>query len=146
MGFTYKFQRILTLREREKDEAIIAYEKAVRKFEEVAEKLYRLLKKKETLEEDRLNKIQRGLSVQELRLHQEFIANLEGEINIVQQAVIRARQAMQYEQKRILAKNIEVKKLEILKEKEYEKYIHLLAKEEEKQLDEIASKKVARGD
>ncbi len=146
MGFTYKFQRILTLREREKDEAIIAYEKAVRKFEEVAEKLYRLLKKKETLEEDRLNKIQRGLSVQELRLHQEFIANLEGEINIVQQAVIRARQAMQYEQKRLLAKNIEVKKLEILKEKEYEKYIHLLAKEEEKQLDEIASKKVARGD
>lgn len=146
MGFTYKFQRILTLREREKDEAIIAYEKAVRKFEEVAEKLYSLLKKKETLEEDRLNKIQRGLSVQELRLHQEFIANLEGEINIVQQAVIRARQAMQYEQKRILAKNIEVKKLEILKEKEYEKYIHLLAKEEEKQLDEIASKKVARGD
>lgn len=146
MGFTYKFQRILTLREREKDEAIIAYEKAVRKFEEVAEKLYSLLKKKETLEEDRLNKIQRGLSVQELRLHQEFIANLEGEINIVQQAVIRARQAMQYEQKRLLAKNIEVKKLEILKEKEYEKYIHLLAKEEEKQLDEIASKKVARGD
>lgn len=146
MGFTYKFQRILTLREREKDEAIIAYEKAVRKFEEVAEKLYSLLKKKETLEEDRLNKIQRGLSVQELRLHQEFIANLEGEINIVQQAVIRARQAMQYEQKRFLAKNIEVKKLEILKEKEYEKYIHLLAKEEEKQLDEIASKKVARGD
>src|SRR5690606_3109961 len=146
MGFTYKFQRILTLREREKDEAIIAYEKAVRKFEEVAEKLYSLLKKKETLEEDRLNKIQRGLSVQELRLHQEFIANLEGEINIVQQAVIRARQAMQYEQKRLLDKNIEVKKLEILKEKEYEKYLHLLEKEEEKQLDEIASKQVARGD
>lgn len=146
MGFTYKFQRILTLREREKDEAIIAYEKAVRKFEEVAEKLYHLLKKKETLEEDRLDKIQRGLSVQELRLHQEFINNLEVEINILQQAVIRARQAMQYEQKRLLDKNIEVKKLEILKEKEYEKYLHLLEKEEEKQLDEIASKQVARGD
>jgi len=146
MGFTYKFERILSLREREKDEAVIAYEKAVRKFEEVAEKLYQLLKKKETLEEERLQKIQKGLSVHELRFHQEFLNNLELEIHHVQQLVIRARQAMQYEQKRLMEKNIEVKKLEIIKEKEFQKYSFMLAKEEEKQLDEIASKKVARGD
>lgn len=39
---------------KKKEEQVFMYEKAIRKFENVAEKLYQLLKKKEDIEEQQL--------------------------------------------------------------------------------------------
>ena len=50
MGYQYKFDKILQIKEKEKGDALAEYHTAVRKFEEAAEKLYELLKKKEDLE------------------------------------------------------------------------------------------------
>lgn len=36
MKYQYKFEKILTLKEREKDEALATYQKAVKRFENVA--------------------------------------------------------------------------------------------------------------
>jgi len=38
--FTFKLEKLLDLREKEKEEQVFMYEKAIRKFEDVAEKLY----------------------------------------------------------------------------------------------------------
>ena len=44
--FRYKFEKILTVREKGKADAQAKYGEAVNKFEEIANKLYKLLKKK----------------------------------------------------------------------------------------------------
>lgn len=44
--YTYRFEKILTIREQEKQETEIAYKESVRDFEEVATRLYEALKKK----------------------------------------------------------------------------------------------------
>lgn len=49
MRYEFKFHKILAVKEREKDEAVSIYQDSVRKFEEVAEKLYELLKGKRIL-------------------------------------------------------------------------------------------------
>lgn len=45
-AYTYRFEKVMTVREQEKNETEIAYKESVRVFEEVATKLYNLLKKK----------------------------------------------------------------------------------------------------
>lgn len=46
MAYNYKFQKILQLREREKEETQTLYNESLKQFEAAAEKLYSLLKRK----------------------------------------------------------------------------------------------------
>lgn len=145
MKFQYKFEKILDLREREKDLQLIAYENAVRHFEAVARQLYLLLKKKEDLEREQIRKIQEGLAVREIRLQQIFLDNLQKEIDELQEKVLIARQKMQFEQQKLMQKNIEVKKYEKIKEKEFAKFLEFVNQEDRKIMDELAMQVAARG-
>lgn len=144
MKFTFKLEKLLDLREKEKEEQVFMYEKAIRKFEDVAEKLYQLLKKKEDIEELQLKKIKSGVSIQEIRLGQHYLLNLQKEIDSYQQLVFHSRKHMQEEEQRLIEKNIEVKKMEKMKSKEYEKFLHFLDVEDRKVMDEISMQIVAR--
>ncbi|MDL0418840.1 flagellar export protein FliJ [Caldibacillus thermoamylovorans] len=144
MKFTFKLEKLLDLREKEKEEQVFMYEKAIRKFEDVAEKLYQLLKKKEDIEQQQLKKIESGVSIQEIRLGQHYLLNLQKEIDSYQQLVFHARKHMQEEEQRLIEKNIEVKKMEKMKSKEYEKFLHFLDVEDRKVMDEISMQIVAR--
>ena len=46
MIYQYKFDKILTIKEKEKNDVLAKYNETKKTFEEVAEKLYKLLKKK----------------------------------------------------------------------------------------------------
>ena len=50
MTYQFRFEKIMIVKEREKEEALSVYNEAVKRFEEAAEKLYESLKKKEDLE------------------------------------------------------------------------------------------------
>ncbi|KYD00008.1 flagellar biosynthesis chaperone FliJ [Heyndrickxia sporothermodurans] len=139
MKYQYKFEKILSLKEREKDEALSTYQKSVKRFENVAEELYQLLKKKEDLLDFQTSKLETGLSIQEIRHHQRFITNLEKSIKHYQDLVINARNQMNWYEQKLQEKNIEVKKYEKLKEKDFEKYLFLLQEIENKQIDEIST-------
>ncbi|MDQ0175821.1 flagellar export protein FliJ [Bacillus chungangensis] len=139
MSHHYRFEKILALKEREKDEALLLYEKAVKNFEEAAEKLYSLLKKKETLEVFQTNKLNGGFSIHEIRHYQQFITNLEETINHYQEIVISARNSMNWYKQKLQEKNIEVKKYEKMKVKNTEKWIQVLRSRENKALDEIST-------
>ncbi|MED3649909.1 flagellar export protein FliJ [Heyndrickxia sporothermodurans] len=139
MKYQYKFEKILSLKEREKDEALSTYQKSVKRFENVAEELYQLLKKKEDLLDFQTSKLETGLSIQEIRHHQRFITNLEKSIKHYQDLVINARNQMNWYEQKLQEKNIEVKKYEKLKEKHFEKYLFLLQEIENKQIDEIST-------
>ncbi|MFE8699076.1 flagellar export protein FliJ [Cytobacillus sp. FJAT-54145] len=138
MKYDFKFNKILFVKEREKEEALSIYNESVKKFEEVAEKLYELLKKKEDLEEFQSNRLVHGLSVQEVRYHQHFIGNLENLINHQQKMVMNARNRMFLYQEKLLEKNIEVKKLEKIREKDLNLFVEDLKATENKQMDDIS--------
>ena len=46
MGYQFKFEKIMKVKEREKDEVLSTYNESVKRFEEAAEKLFRITKEK----------------------------------------------------------------------------------------------------
>ncbi|USK72427.1 flagellar export protein FliJ [Peribacillus asahii] len=138
MIYQYKFEKILTIKEKEKSDARAAYNEALKNFEQVAEKLYKLLKKKEELLDYQQVKLTSGLSVQEIRHNQLFMGNLEKLIEQCQKDVIEARYRMNLQQERLKEKNIEVKKYEKIKEKDLQKFLEVVKEAENKQMDEIS--------
>ena len=126
------------IKEREKDEAQNIYTQSVKKFEEAAQMLYELLRKKEDLENNQSLKLVSGLSVQEIKHHQYFIQNMEKTISHYQQMVINARNHMNFYQEKLMEKNIEVKKYEKIKEKDIVSFTANLKQIEGKQMDDIS--------
>jgi flagellar protein FliJ len=138
MTYQFRFEKIMNIREREKEEALSVYNEAVKRFEEAAEKLYDLLKKKEDLENYQSERLQTGLPVQEIRHHQQFISSMQNSINYYQKMVMNARNHMNFHQEKLLQKNIEVKKYEKIKEKGHLKFLEGLKEDESKQMDDIS--------
>jgi flagellar protein FliJ len=138
MSYQYRFERILTLKEKEKDEVNEQYKGAISKFEQVAEKLYEFLKKKEELEVHQADKLQNGLSVQDIRHYQQFITNLEKTISYYQDLVIQARSRMNWYEEKLVDMNVEVKKYEKIKEKDLLIFQRNMKEAENKQLDEVS--------
>ncbi|WP_336990084.1 flagellar export protein FliJ [Bacillus infantis] len=138
MQYQYRFEKVMSIREREKDEALDSYNQSVRRFEEAAGKLYELLKKKEDLEEFQFSKLASGLPVQEIRHYQHFIHSLEKTIEPYQQVVFNARNQMNYYQDKLTEKNIEVKKYEKMKEKDIVRFAESMKLEENRQMDDIS--------
>ncbi|AGX03864.1 MULTISPECIES: flagellar export protein FliJ [Bacillus] len=138
MQYQYRFEKVMSIREREKDEALDSYNQSVRRFEEAAGKLYELLKKKEDLEEFQFSKLASGLPVQEIRHYQHFIHSLEKTIEHYQQVVFNARNQMNYYQDKLTEKNIEVKKYEKMKEKDIVRFAESMKLEENRQMDDIS--------
>ncbi|WP_080846446.1 flagellar export protein FliJ [Cytobacillus gottheilii] len=138
MQFQFKFNKVLSIREREKDEALDLYNQSVKRFEDAAEKLYELLKKKEDLESFQSERLLNGLPVQEIRHHQQFVGNLEKTIHHFQKMVMNTRSQMNYFQERLMEKNIEVKKYEKMKEKSKELFYEELKQLEGRQMDDIS--------
>jgi flagellar protein FliJ len=139
MKFQFKLDKILTLKEREKEEAVSNYQKSVKSFEEIALELYQMLKKKEDLVSYQENQLMTGLSVQEIRHYQKFISNLEVSINHLQQLVVNARTRMNWFEQLLNEKNIEVKKYETIKEENHKQFLEQLKLVENKEMDEIST-------
>ena len=138
MSYQFKFEKILTIREREKEEAGSAYNQSVKRFEEAAENLFELLKRKEDLESYQASRLTTGLSVQEIRHNQQFISNLSRTIEHSQKVVQNARSSMSFYQEKLLEKNLEVKKFVKIKEKDHSNYLLVEKAEEAKLMDEIS--------
>lgn len=138
MSYKFKFQKVMSIKENEKNQILADYKTSVKEFEEAAESLYEKLKKKEVLEENQRTQLQFGLSIQSIRHQQSFITGLERTISYYQQLVIRARQKMQQLQDLLTEKNIEVKKYEVMNEKELAIYEGQLKIQESQMMDEIS--------
>lgn len=138
MRYQFKFDKILSLKTREVDEAQVVYQDSVKKFEEAADRLYHLLKKKEDLESFQSDRLIDGLPVQEIRHHQQFIGNLEKSIAHYQKVVMNARNIMNYQQVQLMEKNQEVKKYEKIKEKDHLQFLADEKYAESRMMDEVS--------
>ncbi|MDP4122878.1 MAG: flagellar export protein FliJ, partial [Bacillota bacterium] len=88
MAYQFRFQKLLELKENEKDQSLSEYQQSVSEFENVAEKLYENMSKKELLEQNKEKKLKSGMSVQEMRHYQQFVSNLDNTIYHYQKLVI----------------------------------------------------------
>ncbi|MER1999870.1 MAG: flagellar export protein FliJ [Lysinibacillus sp.] len=122
MKYQYRFQNILTVREQEKSETEIAYKQSVKAFEDIATRLYDLLKKKEDLLEYQRQRLQIGASIDEISHYANFLGSMEKTIEDVQQKVVQARAKMNWHEEKLLEKNLEVRKYEKMKEKDFEAF------------------------
>ncbi|NPC92576.1 flagellar biosynthesis chaperone FliJ [Bacillus sp. WMMC1349] len=138
MAYSFRFQKLLELKENEKDQSFVAYQYSVSEFENVAEKLYESMNQKETLEKSKEMKMQTGMSVQEMRHYQQFVTNLENTIHHYQKLVIMKRNEMNEKQSDLTEKNIELKKFEKMKEKQLEKLTTESKANEMKEMDDIS--------
>jgi len=118
VNYIYRFEKVLTIREQEKNETEIAYKESVRSFEEIATKLYELLKKKEDLIDFQQERLAVGSSIEEIHHYARFIDSLEKTIVDVQQKVVQARSKMNRYEEKLLEKNLEVRKFEKMREKD----------------------------
>ncbi|QPC46345.1 flagellar export protein FliJ [Mangrovibacillus cuniculi] len=139
MKFVNRFEKIQIVREQEKVEAITHYEHSMKQFEKVAEELYELLKKKETLQADQEQKLLVGYSVQEMRQQQLFLQHLDKSIEFYQKEVVKARQKMNWNAEKVKEKNMEVKKVECLVDKGFAAFTQNQAALEAKEMDEIST-------
>ncbi|OQP07983.1 flagellar export protein FliJ [Geobacillus sp. 46C-IIa] len=144
MAPTFRLQKVLTMKEKEKEKALGEYEEAVRRFEQAAEALYHLLKEKEKCEAARDEQLRTGLSIGAIRHMLQYISNLQRSIDHYQLIVMQAREQMQRRQQRLIELNIEVKKYEKMRER-VRRWTEQREKEAESRfLDEMAVQRFAR--
>lgn len=139
VSYIYRFEKVLTIREQEKNETEIAYKESVRSFEEIATKLYELLKKKEDLIAFQQERLAVGSSIEEVHHYARFIDSLEKTIVDVQQKVVQARAKMNWHEEKLLEKNLEVRKFEKMREKDFKVFQQEQDRIEGIFLDEISS-------
>lgn len=137
--YKYRFEKVLTIREQEKQQSEISYKDSVNAFEEVATRLYELLKKKEDLINVQNEKLKLGASIQEIHFFATFINSLEQSINDLQKKVIQARTKMNWHEQKLIEKNQEVRKFEKMREKDFEAFKEEQDKVEMLMLEELSS-------
>lgn len=135
---TKTFKKILSLQEKEKNAAQMAYKESVDCFESVATQFYNLLRKKEEVEQKYHYYLENTGSVTAIATHHSYIENIKTKIATIQITVDKARNDMEQKQELLTEAHIELKKYEKLierkqmKEKERELY------EENKIMDETS--------
>lgn len=140
-SYRYRFEKVLTLREQERDETEMAYKEAIEQFEEVARELYDQLKKKEDTLEEQQHRMSTGFSIDDLHHYSRFIGTLDVKIDQIQQEVMKSRSKMSWYESQLLEKNIEVKKFEKMRELNKQQYDAEMEHAEANRIDELATMK-----
>ncbi|MGM0873668.1 MAG: flagellar export protein FliJ [Bacillota bacterium] len=138
MTYQFRFQKIMDVKENEKEKSLAEYNQSVYDFENVAHKLYDSLKQKEVLEDNTLSRLNQGMSVLEIRHYQQFVSNLEKSISHYQKLVTLTRNRMNEKQVKLMQHNIEVKKYEKLKQKLNEDYLQGMKYQDNKLMDDLS--------
>ncbi len=139
MAFHFKYERILALK---KDEEEFRKKKLAEKVAELAEKkreLKRFYLRKEAFNKKHVDKLEKGISVSKLKAYNSSKIwylreenRLHKDIEIIDEELSAAREHLK-------KANIEVKKLEKLKEKDRIDYLKNEEKQFEKMIDEVVS-------
>lgn len=138
MSQTVSLSKVLNIRENEKKDAQKAFLTSQDAFEEVAIKLYQLLKKKEAAEVSYDKFIQEATSIGRMKEQIAYIEKLNASIIHLQKEVQFARSKMEKKQQVLTDAYIEVKKFESIIGKRKEQQAEKLTKMENAFMDEIS--------
>ncbi|NEU29372.1 flagellar biosynthesis chaperone FliJ [bacterium LRH843] len=138
MSFQFTLQKVMELREREKNNVQSEYQEAVTNFETTATQLFEMLKKKETLEKKAREQIMNGTSIFALQQNESTLLRLGQEIQVQQRFTQLAREKMNRKQEDLLEISIEYKKYEKMKQLKKEQFEEEAKRLELIQMDEIS--------
>ncbi|MCM2674738.1 flagellar export protein FliJ [Alkalicoccobacillus plakortidis] len=144
MIFQYSLQKLMDIKEREKEEAENIYSQAVKTFEEVATALYHLLKRKESLEADARLKLAKKVSIQDIQSMQSSMLFLQEAIQKQQHLTQLARKKMDEKQQLLIDASFEHKKHEKIREKKYMQFTLEEKRLEQLSMDEISIQRFVR--
>ncbi|GEL06657.1 flagellar export protein FliJ [Salisediminibacterium halotolerans] len=144
MSFQFSLQKVLDVRDREKNEAEKSYHEAVEAFEQTATKLYEMLKRREELEHEKTRQLTEGLSIAGIQMTEQTLAYLQKEIARLEKETNQKRSKMQEKQKYLTVKTVDLKKYEKMKELKHEAFLAAEKSEEMKFLDEISVQQFVR--
>ncbi|MBB6449297.1 flagellar FliJ protein [Geomicrobium halophilum] len=142
MTFTFPFEKLLEVKEREVVEHRNSYEDAARHFEAAGYELYQWLKARENLDEKHKHACIQGTTVALIQTKQLARENIENRIKHSQKKANTARNVMAARKKEWQSAEIEIKKIERMKERKWEEYIQDMNKQEQTLMDELASRQV----
>lgn len=106
--------KVLQVRENEKKDAVLVYNQAIEKFENVATKLYQMLRKKEMAEQTVETYKETITPIDSIIEQMNYIESLNQQIISLQTAVNEAREEMELKQLLLTESHKEVKKFEKL--------------------------------
>lgn len=106
--------KVLQVRENEKKDAVLVYNQAIEKFENVATKLYQMLRKKEMAEQTVEAYKETITPIDSIIEQMTYIESLNQQIRSLQTAVNEAREEMELKQLLLTESYKEVKKFEKL--------------------------------
>jgi flagellar protein FliJ len=122
MSFEFSMEKVLMVKQKEKESIEHELGEAVQAFESIAEEIYSLLKRKEDVENLSSQQFQQKIVINDLQNTQRFLLSLTTRVKDLQPVLQRARERMQIIQQKLLQQTIEVKKFEKLKEKQLHTY------------------------
>lgn len=141
MRNTVGLEKIRKIRDNEKNQAQMIYEQAVNDFEIKAQKLFDLLKRKETIEDKYTQSLMTGTSAEMLQSYNDYLNYLTPSILELQKQVANARDKMQYFQQNLSNQFQELKKIEKLIHKKEITRVESEKRQEAIQMDEISMRK-----
>lgn len=139
MAFQFTLEKVLHVRESEKNALEVEYRDAYQDFEKVARILYEFLKQKETIQARQLANMAKGTpihDVQSLQMNLEFLQN---KINRYETLFQDARRHTEQKKELLLDKSIDVKRYEKLKAFHLEAFHKKSKSIEASNLDEIST-------
>ncbi|AXF55131.1 flagellar export protein FliJ [Salicibibacter kimchii] len=142
MSFTFTLEKVLEVKEREAAERQKEYEEAAGKFETVGYELYQWLKARETLDDSHTQDCKAGTTVAALQSKQLARKTIETAIEHSQAKTNAARKAMVKRKKEWQTATIEAKKYEKMKGHKWEAHVRKKKKQDQKLMDELASRQV----
>lgn len=144
MSKTKTLDKLHKLKERDLSEAEKQYRRAVDYFEEVGEELYKILKKKETVQATIQDQMKSGFKIFDLYQYDQYHQSLIEQENYWQMKVHQARVNMNKKQDNLTQIHQEVKKFEKLIEKKNEEIKQEIKKIDMKFIDEISVQQYLR--
>lgn len=138
MSFQFRFEKILTMKEKEKESALNEMNVA-RKTKELAEQqLLELVNRKERYLRDYQTSMRTSLTVTEIQEREQYLLFLNKQIERERTKVENLTRELALKNQLLLAKNQEEKMWSTWRDKSYDAYAENLKREEQSVLDEMA--------
>jgi flagellar FliJ protein len=137
MSFVYSFQKILDMKEKEKEQAAVNYNKSVQALQSEEQRLAHLEQDKYELEQ-RVLQQESNISLAQLKSHYEYIGHLQRLIEVANESKVQAEKEVEAKQFILFERTIDQKIWEKLKEHSFEKYREKINLQEQKEMDEMA--------
>jgi flagellar FliJ protein len=137
MSFVYSFQKILDMKEKEKEQAAVNYNKSVQVLRSEEQRLAHLEQYKYQLEQ-RVLQQESNISLAQLKSHYEYIGHLQRLIEVANESKVQAEKEVEVKQFILSERTIDQKVWEKLKEHSFEKYKEKINLQEQKEMDEMA--------